>query len=206
MGLVDWVGLGNVGLLLSASLLAASLCRIARLSGRDVENGRREVALWGSIPIASNSGVPARLDTGRVPQAARDRVDFVQPRGGSRRPLLRRLPRDAERISVRWGLRGKPEVRTGSKFPPVRAEVPVACDRSRKAKRRRAGYNDCSGEANRMGGGNLSIQTAASTTLDDDETRHASAELEVRDLRTGRMDPRPQVLVGSVAVDPSLRE
>jgi hypothetical protein len=57
------------------------------------------------------------------------------------------------------------------------------------------------------GVGNLSIQTAASTTLDDDETRHASAELvEVRDLRTGRMDPRPQVLVGSVAVDPSPRE
>jgi len=48
-------------LLAPASLLAGSLCRIARLSARDVENDRREVVLWGSIPIASNTGVPAGL-------------------------------------------------------------------------------------------------------------------------------------------------
>jgi hypothetical protein len=61
MGLVEWVALGYVALLLSASLLAASFCRIARLSGRDVENDRREVVLWGSIRIASNTGVRAGL-------------------------------------------------------------------------------------------------------------------------------------------------
>ena len=61
MGLVDWVALGHVVMLLSASLLVASLCRIARLSGRDVENEGREVVLWGSIPIVSNTGVPAGL-------------------------------------------------------------------------------------------------------------------------------------------------
>jgi hypothetical protein len=38
MGLVDWVALGYIVLLLSASLLAGSLCRIARLSARDVES------------------------------------------------------------------------------------------------------------------------------------------------------------------------
>jgi hypothetical protein len=59
MGLMDWVALGYVTLLLWASLLAASFCRIARLSGRDVDNGRREVMLWGSIPIASNTRVRA---------------------------------------------------------------------------------------------------------------------------------------------------
>jgi hypothetical protein len=59
MGLMEWVALGYAGLLAPASLLAASLCRIAQLSSRDVENGRREVVLWGSIPIASNTRVRA---------------------------------------------------------------------------------------------------------------------------------------------------
>jgi uncharacterized membrane-anchored protein len=61
MGLMEWVALGYAGLLAPASLLAGSLCRIARLSARDVENDRREVVLWGAIPIASNIGVPAGL-------------------------------------------------------------------------------------------------------------------------------------------------
>jgi hypothetical protein len=59
MGLMERVALGYVALLLAASLLAASICRIARLSGRDVENDRRAVVLWGSIPIASNTRVRA---------------------------------------------------------------------------------------------------------------------------------------------------
>jgi hypothetical protein len=47
MGPLEWVGLGYAALLAGAVLIAASLCRIARLSARATEH-RREVLIWGS--------------------------------------------------------------------------------------------------------------------------------------------------------------
>ncbi len=52
---MEWVGLGYVALLVPASLFAGSLCKIARLSGQNVENDRREVLIWGSLPTPSET-------------------------------------------------------------------------------------------------------------------------------------------------------
>ena len=51
MELLEWVGLGYAALLVPATLAAASLCRIAKLSGRYDEHHQREVLIWGSLPI-----------------------------------------------------------------------------------------------------------------------------------------------------------
>ena len=47
MGLLEWVGLGYAALLVPGTLVAASLCRIAKLSGRHDEDDRREIRTTG---------------------------------------------------------------------------------------------------------------------------------------------------------------
>jgi hypothetical protein len=47
MGLLEWVGLGYAALLVPATLIAASLCKIAKLSGQHDEDDRREIRTAG---------------------------------------------------------------------------------------------------------------------------------------------------------------
>ena len=52
---MEWAGVGYATLLVPASLFAGSLCKVARLSGRNVENDKQEVLIWGSLPTPSET-------------------------------------------------------------------------------------------------------------------------------------------------------
>lgn len=57
MGLVASIVLGYAVLLLSAGILAGSLCRVAKLSAPHGQTARGEVVLWGRIPLLADRAV-----------------------------------------------------------------------------------------------------------------------------------------------------